>query len=63
MTTKYFFNWTDTDFSQMYNSESWDFKAGSHMLLKEFLADFFVLKSDSITFLYALSNFDIFSSA
>lgn len=44
MTTKYFFNWTDTDFSQMYNSESWDFKAGSHMLLKEFLADFFANK-------------------
>jgi hypothetical protein len=44
MMTKYFFNWTDADLSQMYNSENWDFKAGSHMLLKEPLADFFAGK-------------------
>lgn len=44
MVTKYFFNWSNEDFSQSYNSEGWDFKAGSYMLLKEHLADFFAKK-------------------
>lgn len=44
MVTKYFFNWTDEDLSQQYNSEGWDFKAGQYMLLKEALADFFAMK-------------------
>lgn len=44
MVTKYFFNWSDEDFSQSYNSEAWDFKAGSYMLLKEHLANFFAKK-------------------
>lgn len=42
--TKYFFNWSGEDFRQEYNSEGWDFKAGSYMLLKAPLADFFAKK-------------------
>lgn len=42
--TKYFFNWSNEDLKQDYNSEGWEFKAGVHMLLKDYLADFFAGK-------------------